>query len=178
MTASGRMPRVGFPEMRRGSLTLVTRPSTMAPAGITVLPSTTTGCVMRARKGSPTLLLKVARVVSSLTIRAVPAGTGAGVWATSVAASNAQGNSIHVFMRTSKIRKLLSTVAQVWRGDKRRSVHREPAEIRGCQDGRMDTPNVEIASGIVFAVTLQQCPSDIIVGFTNVWERTMPVSVT
>ena len=55
MTASGRMPIVGLPEMRRGSLTLVTRPSTVAPAGISVCPLSTTGWVRRPRKGSPTL---------------------------------------------------------------------------------------------------------------------------
>src|ERR1700719_1870855 len=77
MTASGRIPMVGLPEMRRGSLTLVTRPSTVAPTGISVLPLTTTACVTFAWKGSPTRLLKVARVVSRRTMRAVPAGTGA-----------------------------------------------------------------------------------------------------
>src|ERR1700757_589878 len=84
--------------MRRGPLTLVTRPSTVAPTGITVWPLTTTGCVTLPRKGSPTLLLKVARVVSRRTIRAVPAGTGTGVWAASIVASSEQGSNIHVFM--------------------------------------------------------------------------------
>src|SRR5579864_2011687 len=67
---------VGLPEIRRGSLILVTRPSTVDPIGIRVVPLTTTGWVIFAWKGSPTRLLKVARVVSSRTIRAVPAGTG------------------------------------------------------------------------------------------------------
>src|ERR1700683_2748014 len=67
---------VGLPEMRRGSLTLVTRPSTVDPAGINVAPFTMTGWLTFPWKGSPTRLLKVARVVSSRTIRAVPAGTG------------------------------------------------------------------------------------------------------
>src|SRR6266571_2960889 len=95
---------VGLPEMRRGSLTLVTRPSTVAPTGIKVLPLTTTACVTLAWKGSPTRLLKVARVVSSRTIRAVPAGTGVLVWAASDAASNStRGRAIHFFMGSPQL---------------------------------------------------------------------------
>jgi hypothetical protein len=47
-------------------------------------------------------LLNVASVVSSRTINAVPAGTGALVWAASMVVSKAQGKSIHFFIRTSK----------------------------------------------------------------------------
>ena len=103
ITASGRIPIVGLPEMRRGSLTLVTRPSTVAPAGINVWPFTSTGCVMLPRKGSPGRLLKVASVVSRRTIRAVPAGTGVFVWAASTVASRVQGNNIHFFMGPPKL---------------------------------------------------------------------------
>src|SRR5690349_3308235 len=95
--------------MRRGSLTLVTRPSTVAPTGIKVAPFTTTGCVTFAWKGSPTRLLKVARVVSRRTIRAVPAGTGEPDWAESRAdKSKTQGRAIHFFMGPPKIAALLS----------------------------------------------------------------------
>src|SRR5580704_16555853 len=97
--ASGRILIVGLPEMRRGSATLVTRPSILAPAGITVLPLRTTGCVKLPWNGSPGLLLKVARVVSSLTIRAVPAGTGVLLWAAAmVATSRMQGRTVRIFM--------------------------------------------------------------------------------
>jgi hypothetical protein len=41
--ASGKIPMVGLPVMRRGSRTLVTRPSTIVPAGINVLLFSTTG---------------------------------------------------------------------------------------------------------------------------------------
>ncbi len=60
--------------MRRGSVVLVTRPSTVAPTGITVLPSSTTGSVTRAEKASPVFELKVVRVVSSFILTAVPVG--------------------------------------------------------------------------------------------------------
>src|ERR1044071_2492258 len=103
ITASGMIPIVGLPEMRRGSLTFVTRPSTLAPAGIKVCPFTTTGCVTLARKGSPALLLNVASVVSSRTINAVPAGTGPFVCAANTVASNVQGNNIHFFMGPPKL---------------------------------------------------------------------------
>jgi len=47
-------------------------------------------------------LLKVARVVSSLTIRAVPAGTGELVCAAAIAAtSKRQGRTIHFFILSS-----------------------------------------------------------------------------
>ena len=65
---------VGLPAMRRGSFALVTRPSTVAPMGITVLPSITTGSVTRAENGSPAFELKVASVVSSFILTAVPVG--------------------------------------------------------------------------------------------------------
>src|SRR5262249_190439 len=85
--------------MRRGSFTLVTRPSTLAPTGITVFPSTITAWVNCAWNGSPGLLLKVPRVVSTRTIREVPAGTAELVWAASIAAkSSMQGRTIHFFM--------------------------------------------------------------------------------
>src|SRR3974390_2029377 len=90
---------VGLPEMRRGSLTLVTRPSTVDPTGMTVFPLITTAWVIFPWKGSPTRLLNVASVVSSRTIRAVPAGTGALVWAATLAAiSSRPGNRILFFM--------------------------------------------------------------------------------
>src|SRR6478609_246766 len=126
ITASGMIPMVGLPEMRRGSLTFVTRPSTLAPTGIKVWPFTTTGCVMLARKGSPGLLLNVASVVSSRTINAVPAGTGAFVCAASMVASN-----VHFFMGPPKTRDLHLTVVQSGTADKRRAVHGEPPEVRG-----------------------------------------------
>ncbi len=71
---SGKMAMVGLPAMRRGSFALVTRPSTVAPMGITVLPSTTTGAVTLAENGSPAFELKVASVVSSFILTAVPVG--------------------------------------------------------------------------------------------------------
>src|SRR5450755_1382161 len=74
---SGKMAIVGLPAMRRGSLALVTRPSTVVPIGITVLPSNRTGSVTRAEKGSPAFELNVARVVSSFILTAVPAGKAA-----------------------------------------------------------------------------------------------------
>src|SRR5216684_3350142 len=101
---SARIPMVGLPEMRRGSFTLVTRPSTMAPAGIRVLPFSTTACVSCPRKGSPALLLKVASVVSSLTINAVPAGTGELVCAAAIAASNTrQTSTVHFFITPPRV---------------------------------------------------------------------------
>src|SRR6478752_6595674 len=144
ITASGMIPMVGLPEMRRGSLTFVTRPSTLAPTGIKVCPFTTTGCVMLARKGSPALLLNVASVVSSRTINAVPAGTGAFVCAASMVASSVQGNNIHFFMGPPKTRDLHLTVVQSGTADKRRAVHGEPPEVRGERIGRMDNPNLEL----------------------------------
>ena len=102
------------------------------------------------------LLLKVARVVSRRTIRAVPAGTGAGLWAASIVASNEQGSSIHAFMGTSKIRSFLLTLDQVCRGYKRRTVHGEPAEIRGQRgwpNGQV--PDAEIALTIMSAVAFR-----------------------
>src|ERR1700680_3852974 len=81
---------VGLPEMRRGSLTLVTRPSTVEPTGITVAPLTTTGWVTFAWKGAPRRCLKVRRVVSSCTMRAVPAGTGTAGCAVTVGDANAR----------------------------------------------------------------------------------------
>src|ERR1700722_20870653 len=71
---SGKMAMVGRPAMRRDSLAFVTRPSTVAPIGITVLPLITTGSVTRAEKGSPAFELKVASVVSSFILTAVPVG--------------------------------------------------------------------------------------------------------
>src|SRR3982074_2455298 len=71
---SGKMAMVGLPAMRRGSFAFVTRPSTVAPMGITVLPSTTTGAVTLAENGSPAFELKVASVVSSFILTAVPVG--------------------------------------------------------------------------------------------------------
>ena len=68
------MAMVGLPAMRRGSFALVTRPSTVAPMGITVLPSITTGSVTLAENGSPAFELKVASVVSSFILTAVPVG--------------------------------------------------------------------------------------------------------
>src|ERR1700756_1097454 len=65
---------VGFPAMRRGSLTRVTRPWTVVPIGTTVLPSSRTGCVTRPENGSPALLVNVDSPFSSFTFRAVPAG--------------------------------------------------------------------------------------------------------
>src|SRR5271166_2785013 len=127
---------VGRPEMRRGSLTLVTRPSTIAPAGTSVWPFTITGCARLARKGSPALLLKLASVVSSRTINAVPEGTagpplgaGALVWAATMTAIKIQGINISCLIGTS--RELLLTLDQVPGRDKRLTVHREPAEVRG-----------------------------------------------
>src|SRR5258708_40139948 len=73
---SGKMAIVGLPAMRRGSFALVTRPSTVAPMGITVLPSTTTGAVTLAEDGSPAFELQVARVVSSFILTAVAVGRG------------------------------------------------------------------------------------------------------
>src|ERR1035438_9199564 len=71
---SGKIAMVGLPSIRRGSVDLVTRPSTVAPTGITVLPPNITGSVTRAEKGSPALELKVASVVSSFILTAVPVG--------------------------------------------------------------------------------------------------------
>jgi hypothetical protein len=71
---SGKMAMVGLPAMRRGSFVLVTRPSTVAPMGITVFPSITTGSVTLAENGSPAFELKVASVVSSFILTAVPVG--------------------------------------------------------------------------------------------------------
>src|SRR5208337_1674877 len=136
MTASGRIPIVGLPEIRRGSLNLVTRPSTVAPAGMTVLPSTTTGCVRLPRNGSPTRLLKVASVVSSRTISAVPAGTGplgGLVWATNIVPSRMQtSSSSHFFMEyLPRNPDVLLTLDPARGRNKRQSVHGEPAELRG-----------------------------------------------
>jgi len=77
------------------------------------------------------LLLNVARVVSSRTIKAVPDGTEGLVWAASSEARRVQGKSIHVFTGTSHDLKLPLTLVQVLRADKHQTVHREPAEIRG-----------------------------------------------
>jgi len=60
--------------MRRGSFVFVTRPSTVVPIGITVFPSITSGSVTLAEKGSPAFELKVASVVSSFILTAVPVG--------------------------------------------------------------------------------------------------------
>src|SRR5277367_5351267 len=59
MTASGRSVMLGFPEMRRGSLTLVTRPSTVAPTGIRVLPLTTIAWVIFPFQGKITQAIVV-----------------------------------------------------------------------------------------------------------------------
>jgi len=66
---------VGLPAMRRGSLDFVTRPSMVVPIGITVLPSIRTGSVTLAENGSPVFELKVASVVSSFILTAVPVGS-------------------------------------------------------------------------------------------------------
>src|SRR5215470_14327340 len=121
---------------------------------------------MMARKGSPVLLLNVARVVSRRTISAVPAGTGVCVWAASTVAKREQGTNIHNFMATSAIQKLPLNVDQVFRAGKQRTVHREPAEIRG----RLQWPNGHSRIGktprrTVSVVTFGSRPSDIIVGF-------------
>src|SRR5580698_6928164 len=71
---SGKMAMVGLPATRRGSLDFVTRPSTVVPIGITVLPSMMTGWVTLAENGSPAFELKVASVVSSFILTAVPVG--------------------------------------------------------------------------------------------------------
>ena len=71
---SGKMPMVGLPAMRRGSFVFVTRPSIVVPIGITVFPSMTTGSVTLAENGSPAFELKVASVVSSFILTAVPVG--------------------------------------------------------------------------------------------------------
>src|SRR6266498_1273129 len=139
------MPMVGRPEIRRGSLTFVTRPSIVAPAGITILPFSVIGWVTLPWNGSPALLLNVASVVSSLTIRAVPAGTGALVWAASMVASNVQGNSIHFFIRHSYL-KLLSnlTVDHAAGGGKPRCGHGEPAKISARLVSGRTVPELEI----------------------------------
>src|SRR5208282_730057 len=145
ITASGRMPILGLPEIRRGSLTFVTRPSTIAPAGMRVWPLSTTGWLRLPRKGSPGLLLNVARVVSSRTIKAVPAGTGVAVCAAIIvgssraASSRTQGRAINFFeiirvviVPPSKNPQIsLLTLDQVAVRDKRQAVQVEPLEIRG-----------------------------------------------
>src|SRR5260370_10532103 len=68
------MAMVGLPAIRRGSFVFVTRLSTVEPMGITVLPSTTIGSVTLAENGSPDFELKVASVVSSFILTAVPGG--------------------------------------------------------------------------------------------------------
>jgi hypothetical protein len=68
------MAIVGLPAIRRGSFVFVTRPSTVVPIGITVFPSITTGSVTLAWNGSPAFELKVASVVSSFILTAVPVG--------------------------------------------------------------------------------------------------------
>ncbi len=91
-----------------------------------------TGCVRLARNGSPGLLLKLARVVSSRTIKAVPEGTagpeGVGelVWAATMAAISMQTTGmqrkiISFLMGTS--RELPLTLDQVPEQDKRLTVH-------------------------------------------------------
>src|ERR1035438_80795 len=128
--------------MRRGSLTLVTRPSTVDPKGISVLPLTTTGLVTFPWKGSPTRLLKVARVVSSRTIRAVPAGTGEPVWAASVAAkSRMQGRAIHFFIvppQTSRALLYLLTLVQGRGGDPMRAGQGTSGDKGAVDGGRTD----------------------------------------
>jgi len=52
----------------------LTRPCTVEPTGITVLPSSITASTTRPEKASPSLLEKVDSVFSSLTLKAVPAG--------------------------------------------------------------------------------------------------------
>src|SRR5207244_490491 len=56
-------------------LTLTTRPTTFAPLGITVFPSTWTGVVSLAANMSPTWFLLLARVWPTVALIAVPFGT-------------------------------------------------------------------------------------------------------
>src|SRR5208337_676446 len=88
------------------------------------------------RNGSPTRLLKVASVVSSRTISAVPAGTGplgGLVWATNIVPSRMQtSSSSHFFMEyLPRNPDVLLTLDPARGRNKRQSVHGEPAEIRG-----------------------------------------------
>src|SRR5215472_6934363 len=59
---------------------------------MTVLPSMTTGEVMRPWKGSPARLLNEVRVVSSFTFRAVPAGMVVPDWPQAAAVSNREAS--------------------------------------------------------------------------------------
>ena len=83
--------------MRRGSLTLVTRPCTVAPTGITVFPSSMTASTTRPEKASPSLLEKVDIVFSSLTLNAVPAGRAILVCAPAESASNTTASIAGIF---------------------------------------------------------------------------------
>ena len=56
-------------------LTFTTRPTTFAPLGITVFPSTWTGVESFAAKVSPTWFLLLARVWPTVALIAVPFGT-------------------------------------------------------------------------------------------------------
>src|SRR5436190_23518186 len=95
---------VGLPAMRRGSFTFVTRPSTVAPVGITVLPPRTTGSVTRPVNGSPPLLENVERVFSSFTLTTVPAGSEGLVSATTmVAANNTESSAANFFILSPKL---------------------------------------------------------------------------
>src|SRR5712692_9331196 len=91
------MPIVGLPAMRRGSLIFVTRPCTVVPIGITVLPLSMTASVTRPEKGSPSLLENVERLFCSLTLSEVPAGNDILVCATAAAANNIKQSSTTYF---------------------------------------------------------------------------------
>src|ERR1035441_6350502 len=100
---SGKMAMVGLPAMRRGSLAFVTRPSTVAPMGITVLPSTTTASVTLAENGSPAFELKVASVVSSFILTAVPVGRAVCAHAKlAIKMSDVSENVLFMLLLTSK----------------------------------------------------------------------------
>src|SRR5580698_2916292 len=96
--ASGIIPMVGRPEIRRGSLNWATLPCTVAPTGITVLPSSDTASVIRAENGSPVLLERVAILFSSLTVSDVPVGSEILFCAIAISDNNSTPSNVASFL--------------------------------------------------------------------------------
>ena len=107
---------VGLPEIRRGSLTLVTRPSTVAPTGINVVPLTTTACVTLAWKWIADLGAESCESSIEPHHQGCACGHGRLVWAASMPAkSRITGRAIHFFMgNLLKVRTIFYPDSSLW----------------------------------------------------------------